>query len=95
MPQPLRRVLSALVQRARKLYEQMLGSNQPNMLMGAHNLAVGLRALDQYQLARQLDEDTLTRRWRVLGDDHPDTLLSALTSSPIYALWVKTKRPAT
>ena len=44
MPQPLRRVLSALVKRARKLYEQMLGPNQPTILMAAHNLAVGLRA---------------------------------------------------
>ena len=30
-----------------------------------------------YQQARDLDEDTLTRRRRVLGDDHPDTLTSA------------------
>ena len=64
-------------------------------LVTAHNLAVERRLLGQYQRARQLDEDTLTRCWRVLGDDHPDTLLSALTSSPIYALWVKTKRLAT
>ena len=27
--------------------------------------------------ARALDEDTLTRRRRILGDDHPDTLTSA------------------
>jgi len=26
---------------------------------------------------RELDEDTLARRRRVLGEDHPDTLLSA------------------
>ena len=64
-------------------------------LVTAHHLAVERRLLGQYQRAGQLDEDTLTRRWRVLGDGHPDTLLSALTSSPIYALWVKTKRPAT
>ena len=27
--------------------------------------------------ARALDEDTLTRRRRILGEDHPDTLTSA------------------
>ena len=29
------------------------------------------------QQARTLDEDTLARRRRVLGDGHPDTLISA------------------
>jgi hypothetical protein len=36
-----------------------------------------LRKLGEYERARQLDEDTLARRRRVLGDDHPDTLTSA------------------
>ncbi len=35
-----------------------------------------LRALGEYQQARVLDEDTLARRRRVLGDDHPDTRAS-------------------
>ena len=34
-------------------------------------------ALGEHEQARALDEDTLTRRRRVLGDDHPDTLASA------------------
>ena len=33
--------------------------------------------LGEHEQARDLDEDTLTRRRRVLGDDHPDTLGSA------------------
>jgi hypothetical protein len=33
--------------------------------------------LGQYQRARALDEDTVARYRRVLGDDHPDTLTSA------------------
>jgi ornithine cyclodeaminase/alanine dehydrogenase-like protein (mu-crystallin family) len=33
--------------------------------------------LGQYEQARQLGEDTLTRMRRVLGDDHPHTLESA------------------
>lgn len=41
------------------------------------NLAVDLRALGRVEEALALDEDTLDRRRRVLGEDHPDTLLSA------------------
>ncbi len=33
--------------------------------------------LGQYERARQLGEDTLTRCRRVLGEDHSDTLISA------------------
>jgi hypothetical protein len=33
--------------------------------------------LEEYQQARALDEDTLTRCREVLGDDHPNTLTSA------------------
>lgn len=33
----------------------------------------GRAKLGQYERARQLAEDTLTRMRRVLGDDHPDT----------------------
>jgi Tetratricopeptide repeat len=39
--------------------------------------AAELRELGEYQQARELDEDALARRRRVLGDDHPDTLASA------------------
>ncbi|MDQ4091965.1 MAG: tetratricopeptide repeat protein [Actinomycetota bacterium] len=37
-------------------------------------LATNLRALGEHKQARQLDEDTLTRYRRVLGDNHPNTL---------------------
>ena len=33
--------------------------------------------MGRYAEARELDEDTLARYRRVLGDDHPDTLASA------------------
>jgi len=32
-----------------------------------------MRALGETRAARELDEDTLPRRRRVLGDDHPAT----------------------
>jgi hypothetical protein len=40
------------------------------------SLASSLHRGEQ-QAARELDEDTLARRRRVLGEDHPDTLASA------------------
>ena len=43
----------------------------------ARYLAWALRDMGRYAEARELDEDTLARRRRVLGDDHPDTLSSA------------------
>jgi hypothetical protein len=46
-------------------------------LRSARNLAADLRAWGEHEQARELDEDTLTRRRRVLGDDHPDTLRTA------------------
>jgi hypothetical protein len=46
-------------------------------MRAATNLAEDLRALGDYHRARALDEDTLARRRRVLGHDHPDTTLSA------------------
>jgi hypothetical protein len=41
------------------------------------SLAHDLRVLGDVQAARDLDHDTLDRRRRVLGHDHPDTLRSA------------------
>jgi hypothetical protein len=43
----------------------------------AHYLAWALRDMGRYAEARELDEDTLARSRRVLGDDHRDTLNSA------------------
>jgi Tetratricopeptide repeat len=47
--------------------------------VSAHNLGEVLRALGEHEQARTLIEDTLTRRRRVLGDDHPDTLRTTAT----------------
>jgi tetratricopeptide (TPR) repeat protein len=53
------------------------GVDDPKTLEAARLLAQILWALGEYQEARTLDEDTLARRRRVLGEDHPDTLSSA------------------
>ena len=56
----------------------------PQTLDSAHNLAEVLRALGEHEQARTLIEDIFTRRRRILGDDHPDTLrtAAALAESP-------------
>jgi Tetratricopeptide repeat len=54
-----------------------LGEDHPDTLTSASNLAVDLSGLGEYEAARELDEDILARRRRILGEDHPDTLWSA------------------
>jgi hypothetical protein len=46
-------------------------------LRSASNLAADLRALGEARAAHDLDQDTLERRRRVLGHNHPDTSSSA------------------
>ncbi|MGH3902189.1 MAG: tetratricopeptide repeat protein, partial [Pseudonocardiaceae bacterium] len=60
-----------LFERVLELRRSRLGDSHPDTLASAHNLAATLRELGQYEPARQLGEDTLTRCRRVLGDDHP------------------------
>ncbi len=55
----------------------MLGEDHPDTLGSSNNLAAYLRALGEVQAARDLDQDILDRRRRVLGENHPDTLSSA------------------
>ncbi|MEU4712938.1 tetratricopeptide repeat protein, partial [Micromonospora purpureochromogenes] len=50
--------------------------DHPDTLRSVNNLAVTLSELGEHEQARQLQEDILARRRRVLGDDHPDTLRS-------------------
>ena len=54
----------------------------------ASNLAVIVGHPGEHQAARELAEDTLARRRRVLGEDHPDTGASAT-----FAIFLRTPRP--
>ncbi|MGH4010231.1 MAG: hypothetical protein ACRDTH_19085 [Pseudonocardiaceae bacterium] len=46
--------------------------------------------------AHDLNEDTLTRKRRMLGEDHPDTWISANNlAADLRARWVGTSRPST
>ena len=49
----------------------------PGTLTSVSSLAASVGHPGEYQAARELGEDTLARRRRVLGEDHPDTLASA------------------
>ena len=60
-----------------------------------YDLAVDLRALGKYERARALDEDTVARCCRVLGDDHSHTLASADNLAVDLRRWVNTTKPAT
>jgi tetratricopeptide repeat protein len=53
-----------------------------------------VRALGDYQQARAIHEDTLARRQRVLGEDHPSTLITAQSLALTWKPWVHTNRPA-
>jgi len=46
----------------------------PGTVTSADELALSVARRDERQAARELEEDTLARRRRVLGEDNPDTL---------------------
>ena len=67
-------------QLAKQLHQAWRGRQGPDddhALWMANNLAETWRTFARYQQARELDEDTLNRRRRVLGPDHSNTLTSA------------------
>jgi hypothetical protein len=66
-----------LTERAYQLDHDRLDADDPAMLVTSLDLTIVLGALGEHEQARALDEDTLTRRRRVLGEDHPNTLRSA------------------
>ena len=61
----------------------------------AHCLAWALAGMGRYAEARNLDQDILARRRRVLGEDHPDTLASANNLAADLRHLGESRRPAT
>ena len=61
----------------REYWRDRLGDDHGNVWVTVAYLAEALRNMGRYAEARELDEDTLARRRRVLGEDHPNTLASA------------------
>ena len=65
---------------AKNLYDewtQQLGRDDYHTRCAAIKLAQALREMGRYAEARHLDEDSLARTRRLVGEDHPDTLGSA------------------
>jgi hypothetical protein len=58
-------------------WRDRLGEDHEDTFAAAHYLGWALRDVARYAGARELDEDTLARMRRVLGDDHPSTLTPA------------------
>ena len=54
----------------------------PDTIDSAHDLAADLRSLGDHQQARNLDEDTLSCRRRLQGEDHPYTFAHRPESRP-------------
>ena len=64
----------------RQHWRDRLGDDHEHTRATARYLAWALRDMGRYAEARELDEDTLARCRRVLGEDHPDTLPRRTTS---------------
>jgi hypothetical protein len=62
----------------RQRWRDRLGDHE-HTWAAARALAWALVAMGRHDEARALDQDTLDRRRRILGQDHPDTLYSAIT----------------
>ncbi|MFF3690895.1 FxSxx-COOH system tetratricopeptide repeat protein [Streptomyces sp. NPDC002187] len=58
-------------------WTRQLGPDHEQTLHTAQGLARAYSATQNYEQARELDQDTLERRRRVLGEDHRDTLRTA------------------
>jgi hypothetical protein len=59
----------------------------------ASSLAASIGHPGEHQAARELGEDTLARRRRVLGEDHPDTLTSPTAWPSACMRSASTRRP--
>jgi serine/threonine protein kinase len=68
-----------------RLYTSHLGSEHPDTLRSAHNLACGYHDLGRYKAALQLHAETLARRRSTLGADDADTLRSMNCLACTYA----------
>jgi tetratricopeptide (TPR) repeat protein len=79
------RIASAQFLRARTLYVENLGPDDPRTLESVSRLANIYADLGNYREALKLREDTLARRQRTLGPEHRDTLRSMHSLANSYA----------
>ncbi|MFI6743794.1 FxSxx-COOH system tetratricopeptide repeat protein [Nonomuraea sp. NPDC050451] len=74
----------ASLERARTVYERVLGADHPDTLTSRNNLAAVHYAAGDLGRAIPVYEATLADRERVLGADHPDTLSSRNNLAATY-----------
>ena len=67
----------AMTARLHEIWTAELGPEDTDTLTAAQHLAHAIHDNGEYAKALELHQDTLARRRRVLGDDHPGTLHSA------------------
>ncbi|TMR40531.1 FxSxx-COOH system tetratricopeptide repeat protein [Actinomadura geliboluensis] len=70
-------VALALAGQTRRRWTAALGRDHPDVLDAAHALTTALYWTDQLEAAFTCGQDTLERRRRVLGEDHPSTIRTA------------------
>lgn len=71
--------------RAREIYTQQLGPDDPTTLTSQHNLGNTYADISDFTKALKLREETLARRLAVLGPHHRDTLTSMRAVADSYA----------
>jgi serine/threonine protein kinase len=79
------RIASAQFLRARTLYMENLGPDDPRTLESVSSLADSYADLGNHPEALKLREETLARRQRTLGPEHRDTLRSMHSLASSYA----------
>jgi hypothetical protein len=57
--------------------QRLFGDERPDMVTTGRHLAAAFAALGDHRTARDLTEETLTRRRLYYGDDHPHALAAA------------------
>jgi serine/threonine protein kinase/tetratricopeptide (TPR) repeat protein len=75
---------AAQYHRAREIYSELLGPDDPATLESTGDLATAYADLGYYADALQLRGDTLARRKATLGPDHPDTIQSMRNLADSY-----------
>ncbi len=82
---------------SRAVAEVIVAASSPDdlyTLAAGHALGFALRQMGRSSEARRVTEDTVARRRRVLGEDHPDTLTSASNlAADLHALGETEDRP--
>jgi Tetratricopeptide repeat len=76
-------------------WRDRLGADHEHALAITHHLGWALDKMGRWADARDLDQDVLERRRRLLGADHPDTLYTAAALANHCGISARLRPPAT